>query len=117
MKQIRLKEKGNRTVVVETKWLRIEEAAAYLGVVRSTFDEVRQRIPHGQISGVVVYDCNVLDRYANGELPEEAYAPATASDVMQTRRRGEGRFASTEGLVHPITGKVYGGSKKQIKSR
>ena len=116
MKKIETK-KGNKTITVETKWLHIDEAAAYLGVARSTFDEVRQRIPHGLVNGRVVYDCDVLDRYANGELPEEAYAPATASDVMQTRRRGEGRFASTEGLVHPITGKVYGGSKKQIKSR
>ena len=106
MKRIEIKKKGNRTVTVETKWLRIDEAAAYLGVVRSTFDGLRPRIPHGQISGVTVYDCNVLDRWANREFPEEYYEPATASDVIQPRRRMEGPF-SPEGLVHPHTGKVY----------
>lgn len=101
-------------MTVETKWLRIEEAAAYLGVVRSTFDELRRRIPHGEVSGVTVYDCNVLDRWTNGEFPEEYYETAKTADVMQTRRRGGGHFGSSEGLVHPITGKVYnsGGNKQ-----
>ena len=48
-------QKGNKTITVETKWLHIDEAAAYLGVARSTFDEVRQRIPHGLVNGRVVY--------------------------------------------------------------
>ena len=106
MKRVEFK-KGNRTITVETKWLRIDEAAAYLGVVRSTFDELRHRIPHGQVSGVVVYDCNVLDRWTNGEFPEEYYEPEKAAEGMQKQRRFGSRFGSTEGLRHPITGKVY----------
>lgn len=108
MKRIEIKKKGNSTVTIETKWLRIEEAAAYLGVVRSTFDELRRRIPHGEVSGVVVYDCNVLDRWTNREFPEEYYEEEKTSDVARKHRRAACRFKSADdGLVNPKTGRVF----------
>lgn len=108
MKRIEIKKKGDRTVTIETKWLRIDEAAAYLGVNRSTFDLLRRRIPNGKVSSdVVVYDCLVLDRFANNELPEEVYEPETVGGGMQKRQRGPSRFGSQEGLTDPNSGKVY----------
>jgi hypothetical protein len=101
MKHIEFK-KGNRMITIETPWLRIDEAAAYLGVVRSKFDELRGRIPHGLVDGVVVYSCSNLDRYANHELPDPASAAEAFAPLPRRRQAGGGGV-----LKNPLNDKVY----------
>ncbi len=103
MKRIEEKKKKKLTVV-ETPWLHIDEAAAYLGIARSTFDDVRRAIPNGSAGGRDIYHCQILDRFANGDLPDEVYEK-TPPDAARPRRRRSS--ASVKGLTDPGTGKVY----------
>ncbi|MCK9391534.1 MAG: hypothetical protein WCW53_06940 [Syntrophales bacterium] len=105
MKIIEIIKKG-RAVQIQTKWLRIDEAARYLGIDRSTFDEIRKPIPFAQVHTVVLYDCHVLDRYANHEFPDEYYEPEKPIEKHK-RPRLRGCSPSTGGLYNPITGKVF----------
>jgi excisionase family DNA binding protein len=110
MKTIETIKKG-RAITIQTRWLRIEEAAEYLGVVRSTFDELRKKIPFGQFGGVVLYDCHVLDRYANHEFPDEYYEPEKPPEKHKCPRRGD-CWPSIGGLQDPVTGKVFNSHRK-----
>lgn len=62
MKKVTLKD---GQVVIETCWLVAEEAAAYCGVSKSTFQRYRHEIPAAGLNGRL-FHTNVLDWWLGG---------------------------------------------------
>ena len=101
MKKIELK-KGR---VIETPWLRIEEAAAYCGLARSTFLERVNRLPHGGDENLRLYNCRVLDLFLAGDYPDVPFGGGPAP--TPARRRRSRSAADSRQLVDPVTGEIH----------
>ncbi len=111
MKRVEMK-KGR---IVETPWLRIDEAAAYCGVSRNAFLARAKHLPFSGHSDLRLYHCNILDRFINGDLPD---APFTSTPEPAEKKRRHSRRYSSNGenaLVDPLTGKVYAPRQPQNK--
>lgn len=102
MKRVELK----RGRTIETPWLRIEEAAAYCGMHRATFQERAASLPHSGDRDLKLYHCEMLDRFIAGELPDSPFSLGKSAKKMPRRRRRMGVVAC-EGLIDPVTGKHY----------
>lgn len=102
MKQVSVKDR-----VVETPWLRIDEAAAYVGLSRSAFDERSLRVPHGGDDRLRLYHVSILDKWVQGDLPDAPFL-AKASK-RKPRRRSSCQIKQNEPIVFydPVSGKAY----------
>lgn len=111
MKQVSVKDR-----IVETPWLRIEEAAAYCGLSRSAFDERSQRVPHAGDDRTRLYHVSILDKWVQGDLPDAPFIITSQKHHHPRRRR---MSCSTTGrkealvLYDPVSGKSY--PSKSIK--
>jgi len=94
--------------VVETPWLRIEDAAAYCGLSRSAFDERAKHVPHAGDERLRLYHTQVLDRWIQGEIAEAPFVLQASRDT-QPRRRARARKATGTPIlfVDPVNGKPY----------
>jgi hypothetical protein len=101
MKEIVLK--NGKTI--RTPWLRVEEAAAYCGVVRSTFEERCKDLPHGGSRKIRLYHVKILDAWLKGDLDVSFDAEREKKERVRRPRR-QGRVVDLT-MVHPITGKLY----------
>ena len=101
MKRIELK----NGKIIETPWLRVEEAAAYCGVARSTFMDRVGELPYSGDDDLRLYHCDILDRFLNGEMPDASFKKRAAQERRPRRRRIKGDPAM--GLVDPGTGRIY----------
>jgi hypothetical protein len=91
--------------LIETPWLRSDEAAAYVGLSRSAFDLRAKRLPHTGVR-VRLYDSRILDAWLSGMLPDIPFdEPEEAPPVRARRKRYEKK--EPPGVYHPITGKFY----------
>ena len=107
MKRIELK-KGR---VIETPWLRLEEAAAYCGMSRTTFVDRGGSIPYEGDESIKIYHVNILDSFIRGDLPDAPFSKKLpVGDCVPNRRRHRTRAGvSGMGLISdPITGKTPG---------
>jgi hypothetical protein len=102
MKRIELK----NGKIIETPWLRVEEAAAYCGVARSTFMDRVGELPYSGDEDLRLYHCDVLDRFINGEMPDASFKKRAARERRPRRYRQTKKDLSM-GLVDPGTGKIY----------
>lgn len=57
--------------VVKSPWLRIQDAAVYCGISRSTFEAHCGGLPHGGDARTRVYHVDVLDRWIKGKMDVE----------------------------------------------
>lgn len=109
MKRVEFK-KGRS--VVETPWLTVDEAAAYCGMARSTFQEKAENVPHGGSRGMRRYDCRVLDQFIRGELPAVPF-PENRHPVGRPpgrRRKKTPALITAQDrtvIIDPGTGKAY----------
>lgn len=103
MKQVTVKDR-----IVETPWLRIEEAAAYCGLSRSAFDERSQHVPHAGDDRTRLYHVSILDKWVQGELPNAPFI-ITAKKHNQRRRRMSSCVKERDPIVlyDPVSGKAY----------
>jgi hypothetical protein len=110
MKKVELKrEEGavKRGVYIETPWLRIEEAAAYCGISRSSFVDRAKNLPYGGDDDCRLYNVSILDKFVNNELTD---APFNKELIGKTRRRSRRVRIPTVGdnaIVHPLNGKIF----------
>ena len=107
MKRVEMK-KGR---VIETPWLRVDEAAAYCGLSRTAFVERSAPIPYEGDESIRIYHVNVLDAFIRGDLPDAPFSKKVpVSDCVPNRRRTRPRAgAAGLGLIaDPITGKIPG---------
>lgn len=90
---------------IETPWLRIEEAAAYVGISRGDFDRRSKNLPHSGSERTRIYNVKTLDAWLNGLYPDIPFAPMEEVPVKKFRihRSANDRL----GVTHPITGKFY----------
>ena len=98
---------------IETPWLRIEEAAAYCSISRTSFVErASDRLPHAGDESLKLYNCAVLDKFLANELPEAPFSmsepPATAKYRQKRHRRQDPSGENT--LVDPVNGKIWRGA-------
>jgi hypothetical protein len=97
--------------VVESPWLRIEEAAAYCGMSRSTFcaRATASRLPFSGEQDFKLYHIKILDAWINNDLPE---SPFDADPVLpgQITRRIRRQLGDNR-LINPVNGKVSRGKK------
>ena len=84
----------------------MEEAAAYCGVARSTFEELAGKLPYGGKDTLRLYHCDVLDRFINGEITGISFVKKPKAPRRRPRNYGHG--AAENYLVDPVTGQVYG---------
>lgn len=63
--------------VVKSPWLRAEEAAAYCGLSRATFDRraAAVELPHRGNTRTRVYNVSILDKWIEGQLDVPFYPP------------------------------------------
>lgn len=103
MKRIELK----NGKIIETPWLRVEEAAAYCGVARSTFVErAGDTLTFSGDVNLRLYHCDVLDAFLNGERQDATFKKRDSTERRPRRYRRTKRDLSM-GLVDPGTGKIY----------
>ena len=104
MKEICLKD-GR---VIKTKWLRIDEAAAYCGISRFAFTKHARDLPHGGDNRTRLYDEKILDAWIRNELPNHPFA-LNKDDKKETpvKRTRSPQIDKEFPLVHPNTGKIY----------
>ena len=95
--------------VIKTPWLRPEEAAAYCGIHRTTFDAHAKGVPHGGDSRTRLYNVRILDAWLLGELQ----VPFTKEEESKPKRRVRMRTVDKEErvFVHPHNGKVFRGKE------
>ena len=100
MKEVTLK-KGK---AVKTPWLRIEEAAAYCGLSRSSFCDHARDLPHSGNERTRLYNAKILDAWLNGTL-DIPFDPPEKPSRRRIRRQPVNK--ADLGLVDTVTGKVY----------
>jgi len=102
MKKVEIK--NGKTI--ETPWLRIEEAAAYVGLSRSEFDRRSKKLPHSGSARCRIYNSRILDAWLNGMFPDIPFCPE--EEIPQRKFRAR-RSSPDEprGIIHPGTGKFY----------
>ena len=104
MKQVSVKDR-----IVETPWLRIEEAAAYCGLSRSAFDERSQHVPHAGDDRTRLYHVSILDKWVQGDLPDAPFIITAKKNNPRRRRMSCSTARQKEAIVlyDPVTGKAY----------
>jgi hypothetical protein len=115
MKLVTKEKKGNYSVTVQSPWLTIEEACAYLGISKTTFQERGGlELPYGGDSRMRRFHCHeVLDPWFANVLSAEhpfRQQPRNNGGSPQRRRAAVGESAPA-GLVDPVNGKVYPAKK------
>ena len=101
MKEVTLK----NGKVVKTPWLRIEEAAAYCGLSRSSFCDHARDLPHSGNDRTRLYNVKILDAWLNGTL-DIPFDPSEKPGKRKIKRRSPLQ-KEVRGLVDTLTGKVY----------
>jgi hypothetical protein len=108
----RVEVKKGRTI--ETPWLRIDEAAAYCGLGRTTFTARAVGLPHGGDDVVRLYHVGVLDRWLNNEMPQALFDKGPVAAAPAGRRAHPTTTGSVSSvLVDPINGKIYRPPKRK----
>lgn len=109
MKQVSIKDR-----IVETPWLNADEAAAYCGLARSTFDDRSMAVPHAGDDRKRLYHVEILDKWVVGDLPDAPFAPTAGRYNPRRKRMSCSTFRSKEPIVlyDPVTGKAYPSRKK-----
>ncbi len=102
-----------RGVYIETPWLRIEEAAAYCGISRSSFMARARNLAHAGDDDCRLYHVRLLDQFVKGELPEAPFNPAKASQKKRRRRRQATVLASEPMVINPLNGKIIRASEER----
>lgn len=102
LKEITLKD-GTK---ISSPWLRIDEAAAYCGMARSSFMRRAAQVPYGGTYSLRTYHVDVLDAWMDGKLdvlfePDKGREPA-----RRPGRNGEGS-KKTFVLTVPATGETF----------
>ena len=99
MKRVEIK-KGK---IIEAPWLRIEEAAAYVGLSRGDFDRRSKNLPHSGSERTRIYNVRVLDAWLNGLYPDIPFEPTDEAPKKKfmIHRSADERL----GVIHPRTGK------------
>ncbi|MEI6315224.1 MAG: hypothetical protein WCO89_10170 [Syntrophus sp. (in: bacteria)] len=91
-----------RKKMIESPWLRVEEAAAYCGISRTAFTQRAHRLPYGGDRIFKLYHINILDAFIEGRLPDAPFSPEGEPPKTPIRRSR----TVTMSLTHPITGKI-----------
>ena len=109
MKQVKVKDR-----IVETPWMRIEEAAAYCGLSRSAFDERSQQVPHAGDDRMRLYHVAILDKWLQGDLPNAPFVITARKDNPRRRRMSCTSLKTKEPVVlyDPVHGKAYPSKSK-----
>jgi len=105
MKRIEIRGK-----IVETPWLRTAEAAAYVGLSRTAFDNRACNVPHGGNTRTRIYHVGILDKWVNGELDGVPFDGAEETDEHRCfrGRRVSVNFSDEElMLIQPRSGKIF----------
>jgi hypothetical protein len=95
--------------IIETPWLRIEEAAAYCGISRTAFEDRAMRVPRGGDAKLPLFNCDVLDKWMAGELSDIPFARDTEAAAARRNREDPAEEAPGElnFLIDPETGVVH----------
>ena len=103
MKEVELKN-GKK---VTTPWLRVDEAAAYCGISRSTFVKYAgEKLPHGGSSRTKLYDINMLNAWIGNELD----IPFEPDLKFPARRRRKPRNLNDDeetSFIDPSSGRIH----------
>lgn len=68
MRKIEIQETDKKKVTIETPWMSINDSIAYLGISRSEFMKIKDKIPHKGFGRARRYHADKLDEYdPNGE--------------------------------------------------
>jgi hypothetical protein len=102
-----------RGVYIETPWLRIEEAAAYCGISRSSFMARARNLAHAGDDNCRLYHVRLLDQFVKGELPEAPFNPAKAIQKKRRRRRQATVPAPEPMVINPLNGKIIRASEER----
>lgn len=103
MKEVELKD--GRTI--KTPWLRIEEAALYCGISRSTFEDKAFAVPHGGSDRTRLYHVKILDQWMSGGIPDVPFTREKIGRRRRTVRVSAAASGDDWALTDPVTGKVY----------
>jgi len=95
--------------VIETPWLRVSEAAVYVGLSRSSFESRAVNVPHGGNNRTRIYHAEVLDQWVAGTLPDVPFdAEDDGLDHRQRRRRRPAADLDAPlALVQPRSRRVF----------
>lgn len=98
----------NKNRVIKTPWLRIEEAAAYCGLSRVTFDaHAKDSLPHGGDARTRLYHVKILDAWVANQL-DTPFKPQAKGSPPKKRRRAAARGSDGAiGIIDRQTGKVF----------
>lgn len=88
--------------IIESPWLRVDEAATYCGISRTAFTIRSARLPYSGGRDIKLYHTNILDAFIEGRLPDAPFSPEEEPPKVQIRRSR----TVTMSLTHPITGKI-----------
>lgn len=89
--------------VIESPWMRPDDAAAYCGLSVSEFYARAKDLPHGGGRRLRLYNVKVLDRWIQGDI---VGAPFDPEEQKQERKRAAAfRGASGLGYLNPNSGK------------
>jgi len=95
--------------VIETPWLRVAEAAVYVGLSRSCFESRAMNVPHGGNDRTRIYHADVLDQWVAGTLPDVPFDAEYGPDTPHPRRRHHpaANPDAPQVLVQPRSRKVF----------
>jgi hypothetical protein len=102
MKQVPVGDK-----IVQTPWLRIDEAAAYCGLSRSAFDDRSIRLPHAGDDRMRLYHVETLDRWLRGEIADAPFTVVARKTTNPRRRRLTSADVGPMVFYDPVNGKTY----------
>lgn len=109
MKQVDLKN-GKK---VKTPWLRIDEAAAYCGISRSTFTKyAAEKLSHGGDRRIKLYDTKILDAWIRNEL-DIPFNPDLKLPARRRRNPKNLKDNEETTFVDPSNNKVHRIKEKQ----
>ncbi len=110
MKRVEFRKAGDNTVVkiIESPWLRINEAAAYCGVSPTSFTRRAAKLPYAGDEDLKLYHVKVLDQFVEGTFPDAPFSREQAVEERpKWRRRRSTGAASATAYINPTTGKVH----------
>ncbi len=89
--------------IIESPWMRTDDAAAYCGISRTAFRKRAYRLPHGGDESLRLYHVSMLDAFIEGRLPDYPFREEEPSPPRYIRRMRSG----LNGIIDPVTGKFY----------